>query len=457
MIGNIFIQDIDLNLARRIPLNQAKEYSVLPLYEKENKIYIATSNNGEIGKEFLNFLLEKELIFINIDSKELTRLIHGVLDYRHDNMEEKIFEEAVALGASDIHYEPVNKALNIRFRINGSLILVRKLILSEYGKIISRLKVKSNMDITEKRIPQDGKLFMNCDNQVYNCRLSTIPVVDGEKLVLRILYGDKYLSDISELNFTEEQQKTLKKIIALNSGLVIINGPTGSGKSTTLYTILNSIKGNHINITTLEDPIEVTMEGINQINLSTKKGITFSTGLRSVLRQDPDVVMVGEIRDEETAKMAVRASITGHKVYSTIHTKSPREVLLRLEEMGVSGYLVRAALGGIVSQRLIRILCKKCRRKIGEVKLENNIIDIYTKQGCDNCNGIGYGGRGLVSSVNYIDRDTREKIKDIYSDESLLSNEQMIMVIHSLLKKGSIDYYDYLNFIQGEELDEGTL
>ncbi|HEY5525667.1 MAG TPA: ATPase, T2SS/T4P/T4SS family [Clostridium sp.] len=159
----------------------------------------------------------------------------------------------------------------------------------------------------------------------------------------------------------------------------------------------------------------------------------------------------------KTAKMAVTASITGHKVYSTIHTKSPREVLLRLEEMGVSGYLVRAALGGIVSQRLIRILCKKCRRKIGEVKLENNIIDIYTKQGCDNCNGIGYGGRGLVSSVNYIDRDTREKIKDIYSDESLLSNEQMIMVIHSLLKKGSIDYYDYLNFIQGEELDEGTL
>lgn len=457
MIKNISIEDIDLNLARKIPLNQAKEYSVLPLYEKENKIHIATSNNGEIGKELLSFLLEKELVFINIDTKELMRLINGVLDYGHDNMEEKIFKEAVSLGASDIHYEPVNKGLNIRFRINGSLILVRKLILSEYGKIVSRLKVKSNMDIAEKRIPQDGKLFMNCDNEVYNCRLSTIPVVDGEKLVLRILYEDKYLSDISELNFTEEQQKTLKKIIALNSGLVIVNGPTGSGKSTTLYTILNYIKGNHINITTLEDPIEVTMEGINQINLSTKKGITFSTGLRSILRQDPDVVMVGEIRDEETAKMAVRASITGHKVYSTIHTKSPREVLLRLEEMGVNGYLVRAALGGIISQRLIRILCKRCRKKIGEIKLKNNIIDIYTKQGCDKCNGIGYGGRGLVSSVNYIDRDTREKIKSIYSDESLLSNEQMIIVIHSLLKKGSIDYYDYLNFIQGEELDEGTL
>lgn len=450
------IENIDLNLARKIPLNQAKEYSVLPLYEKENKIYIATSNNGDVGKEFLNFLLEKELVFINMNSKELLRLIHGVLDYGYENMEEKIFEEAITLGASDIHYEPVNKGLNIRFRINGSLILVRKLILAEYGKIISRLKVKSNMDITEKRIPQDGKLFMKCNDQVYNCRLSTIPVVDGEKLVLRILYGDKYLSDISELNFTEEQQKTLKKIIALNSGLVIVNGPTGSGKSTTLYTILNSIKGNNINITTLEDPIEVTMEGINQINLSTKKGITFSTGLRSVLRQDPDVVMVGEIRDEETARMAVRASITGHKVYSTIHTKSPREVLLRLEEMGVNGYLVRAALGGIVSQRLIGILCDGCKKKIGRVKLENKGIDIYTKQGCDKCNGIGYEGRGLVSSVNYIDRETREKIKSIYSDESLLSNQQMLIVIQNLLRNGSIDYYDYLNFIQGEELDEGA-
>jgi len=457
MIEDVFIEDIDLNLARKLPLNQAKEYCVLPLYEKENKIYIATSNNGEVGKEFLNFLFEKELVFIKIGSKELIRLIHGVLDYGHENMEEKFFEEAIALGASDIHYEPVNKDLNIRFRINGSLILVRKLILSEYGEIISRLKVKSNMDITEKRIPQDGKLYMNCEKEKYNCRLSTIPVVDGEKMVLRILYEDKYLSDIRELNFTVEQQKDLKKIIALNSGLVIVNGPTGSGKSTTLYTILNSIKGNSINITTLEDPIEVRMEGINQINLNIKKGITFSAGLRSVLRQDPDVVMIGEIRDEETAKMAVRASITGHKVYSTIHTKSPREVLFRLEEMGINSYLVRAALGGIVSQRLIRILCENCRRKIGKVKLENNSIDIYTKQGCEKCNGIGYAGRALVSSVNYIDRETREKIKSIYSDESLLSNIQMIKVIGDLLIKGSVDYYDYLDFIQGEELDEGAL
>lgn len=457
MRKDVFIEDIDLNFARKIPLNQALEYNILPLYEKENKIYIATSNNGNVGKEFLNFIFEKELVFIKVDPKKLIRLIHGVLDYGYKNMEEKFFEEAIALGASDIHYEPVNKTLNIRFRINGSLILVRKLIISEYGEIISRLKVKSNMDITEKRIPQDGKLFMSCDKEKYNCRLSTIPVVDGEKMVLRILYEDKYLSDISELNFTEEQQEDFKKIIALNSGLVIVNGPTGSGKSTTLYTILNSIKGDKINITTLEDPIEVKMEGINQINLNVKKGITFSTGLRSILRQDPDVVMLGEIRDEETAKMAVRASITGHKVYSTIHTKSAREVLLRLEEMGINAYLIRAALGGIVSQRLIKILCEKCRRKIGEVEVRNNSIEIYTKQGCNKCNGIGYAGRALVSSVNYIDRETREKIKYIYSDESLLSNEQMIKVIDGLLIEGRLDYYDYLDFIQGEELDEGTV
>ncbi|MBD7910033.1 ATPase, T2SS/T4P/T4SS family [Clostridium cibarium] len=229
------------------------------------------------------------------------------------------------------------------------------------------------------------------------------------------------------------------------------------GKSTTLYSIINEIKSDNINITTLEDPIEIALEGINQINLNNKIGITFSTGLRSVLRQDPDVIMVGEIRDEETAKMAVRASITGHKVYSTIHTKSPREVFLRLEEMGVEPYLIRASLGGIISQRLIRIICNECKRKIGEVNIGSNIVPIFQKTGCKACNRTGFVGRTLISAVHYLDKELKESTKNIYEDENILSNSEMVVVLKKLLISESIDYYDYLQFIEGEDLNEGEL
>lgn len=448
------IENVDLNIARKITLNQAQIYEVIPLYQEEDKIYVGTSIDNQKGREYLQFLLQKELVYIELDREKLIHLIDILLDYDYEKIEEKIFVEAIKMEASDIHFEPVKNDVNIRFRMNGALVLVRKLTQEEYGKVISRLKIKSNMDITEKRKPQDGKLFMKCQGINYNCRLSSVPVVYGEKIVLRILYGEKYLSSVESLNFTEEQLKSLRKIISVENGLVIVNGPTGSGKSTTLYSIINGVKGDHINITTLEDPIEITLEGINQINLNPKIGLAFSSGLRSILRQDPDVIMVGEIRDEETAKMAVSASITGHKVYSTIHTKSPREVFLRLEEMGVKPYLVKASLVGVISQRLIRLLCNKCRRRIGEIEIDSEIIPIFERDGCIECNRTGFIGRTLVSSVYYLDK---EITKNIYEDENILSNNQMVSVLNKLLKSESIDYYDYLQFIEGEQLDAGEL
>jgi type IV pilus assembly protein PilB len=451
------IEAVDLHIARKITLNQAKIYEVIPLYQKENKIFVGTTKDNEKGKEYLQFLLQKDLIFIELNKEDLMNLIEILLDYDYEDIEERIFGEAIKLEVSDIHFEPVRNSVNIRFRINGSLVLVRKVMLDEYGKILSRLKIKSNMDITEKRKPQDGKLFMRYGEISYNCRLSSVPVVYGEKVVLRILYGEKYLSSVESLNFTENQLQVLKKIIAIENGLVIVNGPTGSGKSTTLYSIINEIKSDHINITTLEDPIEITLEGINQISLNQKIGLAFSSGLRSVLRQDPDVIMIGEIRDEETAKMAVRASITGHKVYSTIHTKSPREVFLRLEEMGVKPYLIRASLGGIISQRLVRIICNECKRKIGEIDMDSEVVSIFEKTGCKGCNRTGFVGRTLISSVNYLDKELKESTKCIYDDENILSNNEMIVVLKKLLKSESIDYYDYLQFIEGEELNEGEL
>ncbi|MBD7910047.1 GspE/PulE family protein [Clostridium cibarium] len=223
------IEVVDLNIARKITLKQAKKYEIIPLYESEGKIFVGTIEENEKGKEYLQFLLQKDLRFIEISREELAGLTEILLDYDYEDIEQKIFGEAIKMKVSDIHFEPVKSSVNIRFRINGSLVLVRKLMMNEYGKILSRFKIKSNMDITEKRKPQDGKLFMEHEETIYNCRLSSVPVIYGEKIVLRILYGEKYLSSIEKLNFTENQIKSLKKIIAIKTGLIIVNGPTGSG------------------------------------------------------------------------------------------------------------------------------------------------------------------------------------------------------------------------------------
>ena len=449
------IEIIDINIARRITLVQAMEFEVLPLRQEGTKVYILSSTNGERGKKLLSFLFDKELIFISVLRIELIKLIESVLDYNYENIEQKIIEEAVLNKASDIHFEPCDDMLNIRFRINGSLILMRKFGIEEYSEIASRLKIKANVDITEKRKSQDGKMRVEINSTIFNCRLSTIPVVGGEKIVLRIMYQDCLLKTTKELKFSKKQQELIQKMVELKTGLFLVNGPTGSGKSTTLYSIINTIKEEKINITTLEDPIEFKMKGINQVDLNPKIGITFAEGLKSILRQDPDVIMLGEIRDEETAKMAVRAAITGHKVYSTIHTKSPREVFLRLEEMGVEGYLVRDAICGIISQRLVRILCSKCKKSIGELKLDGKLISIFNKVGCEYCRETGYTGRKLVASVNYINKSIHKELKNIYKNEEILSNKEMGDEIIELLKNGEISYMDFKQFIEGEELNEG--
>jgi len=446
------IKHLDLLIARKITLNQALEYLILPLYEKDNIVYSVAVSNSIKAKELVEFIYNKSVKFIIINEDKLLKLIYSVFN-NSENLEEDIFKEAVSMRASDIHFEPIRNIVHVRFRINGSLILVKKLILDDYLKVLSRLKVKGNMDITERRKAQDGKIIMMLDEKKFNCRLSTIPVLSGEKLVLRIIYEEKY-QKLSILNFSDKQKDKIKKIMNAKNGLIIVNGPTGSGKTTTLYSMLGEINNDDINITTLEDPVEITMDGVNQINLNPKAGITFSQGLRAILRQDPDVIMIGEIRDDETANIAVRASITGHKVYSTIHTKSPREVYFRLEDMGVKGYLIRSSLIGIISQRLISVLCENCKEFIGEQVVNSKNIKLYKKCGCDKCNGTGVIGRTLISSVFYIDKSLREKIKNIHNEEDLLSNEEMFNVLKKLLEDGKIDYYDYLKFVQGEELDE---
>lgn len=451
------IELIDLDIARKITINEAKELKVIPLYKINNSVFIATTDFDRKGNGFLNFIFKEKLEYIQKSEEDLLQLIKIFLDFNYDNLENIIFQEAIGCKASDIHFEPVEGELRIRMRVNGSLILTRILKLDEYNLILSRLKIKSNMDNAEKRKPQDGKMIVQFSNINYNLRLSTVPVISGEKLVVRIIYQDKLMTTLEELDFTLDQREKLNKIIALKNGMLIINGPTGTGKSSTLYSILNSIKQESINITTLEDPIEFNLKGINQINLNYKIGITFASGIRTVLRQDPDVIMVGEIRDEETAGMAIRAAITGHKVYSTIHTNNPREVYLRLEEMGVEDYLIRDSLCGVISQRLIKVLCEACKLKIRDINYENSKISIFKKCGCKECNQTGYSGRKMIASVNYIDKETKKKLKEIHDNQELLNNDEMLNAVEKLLIDEKIDFYDYLDFLEGQELDESKL
>ncbi|MDO5516892.1 MAG: GspE/PulE family protein [Clostridium sp.] len=447
IIREYSISDIDLKTAKSLNKEICGKYKIIPLREDEKKVYILTYEEDNIS-EYINFLYEKEIVIEKISESNYSKLINSVFGEDDREIEEAIIYNAIECRASDIHFEPMESHVTIRYRINGGLCLANKIERDLYTRLCSKIKIKSGMDITEKRKPQDGKFILRYKNIKYDLRISSIPVIYGEKLVIRILYCDNFDYKLEDLGFDEGQIDIIRKIINLNTGLVVVNGPTGSGKSTTLYTILKELDSKAINITTLEDPVEVYLANINQVSLNRKAGVTFSSGLRSILRQDPDVIMVGEIRDEETADIAVRASITGHKVYTTIHAKSPREVYLRLENMGVKNYLLKDALCGVISQRLIKVLCKKCREEDIENSKKGKII--YKKCGCRSCNYTGYEGRKIVSSAYFLSMKDRENLKNIYNNTSYLGNEGMRKNLEALLYDGSISFDDYNKFIEGE-------
>lgn len=435
-----------------ITREMCETYKIIPISDKETEVIVLACDVKNGADEYLEFIYNKKINLQSIDEKNYEKLKEIIFGIEDRNLEKTLIFNAIKNKASDIHFEPHKTYVDIRYRINGSLILVHKMDIREYATLVSKIKLNSNMDITEKRRPQDGKIMVNYNNAKYDLRVSSIPVVYGEKLVIRILYYDNFNYKLEDLGFLDDEIKIIRKIISMNNGLVIVNGPTGAGKSTTLYTILREIDSRVLNITTLEDPVEVVMDNVNQMSLNRKLDIDFSTGLRSILRQDPDVIMLGEIRDEETATMAVRASITGHKVYSTIHCKSARDVYLRLENMGIKPYLIDDALIGIISQRLVKILCSKC--KVKDKQNSFNGMTVYKKCGCKSCNYSGYEGRKVVSSVYFLQDENKKKIKELYEDSNYLSNENMKCDLEKLLAGGEIQYQDYLEFIEGERLSE---
>ena len=367
-------QDINAFLDKAFGQQQAQ--NIVELYKREQG-----DNNKEAEKE--NNARREE-----IENATIVVLINNII------------EQAVRQRASDIHIEPMEKTVRVRYRIDGNLKEIMKYDNALLGAITTRLKIMSGMDISEKRKPQDGRITTTVDRREYDIRVSNLPTVYGEKVVMRIASKEGFNVDISKLGLTERDRKVFQDILRNPHGIILVTGPTGSGKSTTLYTALSELNTEDVNIITVEDPVEANIDGINQVQVNTKANLTFASALRSILRQDPDIIMIGEIRDSETAEIAVRASITGHLVVSTLHTNSTASSVARLEDMGVESYLIADSMVGIIAQRLVRRLCE-CKKPKEATVEEKQLLGvdtdksctIYEPCGCKLCNNTGYYGR----------------------------------------------------------------
>jgi len=327
-----------------------------------------------------------------------------------------LIRQAIEEGASDIHLEPHYDKLSLRYRIDGILYDMPSPSPSLYLPIISRIKILSKMDIAEKRLPQDGGFMVKMGKRLIDLRVSSMPTIYGEKIVLRILDKSRVPLDLARLGFLPQELEVIRRGIEASCGLIILAGPTGSGKSTTLYAALNEIKSTTKNILTAEDPVEYRIEEINQVQIKPEIGLTFATALRCFLRQDPDIILVGEVRDLETAEMTIRAALTGHLVFSTLHTNNAVSTITRLVDIGIPSYLVVASLRLIIAQRLIRKLCPDCKEPY-EVRPEDipqgitlNSSVIYKAKGCEKCNFIGYKGRSVINEVILVDEEIRAAV-----------------------------------------------
>ena len=330
-----------------------------------------------------------------------------------------ILSKAICKDASDIHIEPFEDEVIIRFRIDGELSKMLTIAIESYSFLITVIKLDSGINITEKRLPQDGRMDIEIEDVKVDIRTSTIPTIYGEKIVLRILNRQALIKDKSELGFSEQAIEKIENIINKKSGILLITGSTGSGKTTTVYSILKELLNSNKNIMTIEDPVEYKIKGINQIQVNDKIGLTFDVGLKSILRQDPDIIMVGEIRDTETANTAIRAASTGHLVISTMHTNDTISSINRLIEMDIPAYLISSTLIGIISQKLVRKRCNNCSKDI----VEKNNLDklINTIQVCNKCEDKGYYGRTAMYEILEINESLKQEINN-WTDSRNTSN-----------------------------------
>ena len=441
-----------------VSLSYLKKNGILPYLIEEDTILVATSDPLNTGPlDDLQSLTEKSVTAVLCSAEEITSAIHALMEESFSSTEEvmedisdedlgsisfdleeaqdlldfsdeapiirlvnKLFYQAVKERASDIHVEPYEAKLTVRFRIDGTLYERLNPPKAFHSAMVSRLKVMAGLDIAERRLPQDGRIKIKIAGKDVDIRLSVIPTAFGERLVMRILDRASVLLGVSDLGMDDSDINSFNRIIHSSNGIVLVTGPTGSGKTTTLYAALGDLNSSARNILTVEDPVEYQISGIGQIPVNAKVGLTFSKGLRSILRQDPDIVMVGEIRDLETAEIAIQASLTGHLVFSTLHTNDAVSAVIRLVDMGIESFLVSATLRAVVAQRLVRRICDKCRENYApdelvleelgiEAKLKSKMT-FYRGIGCDSCSGTGYKGRIAIYEILVVSEAIRRLI-----------------------------------------------
>jgi len=365
--------------------------------------------------------------------------------------------KAVKARASDIHLEPFENKLSIRFRVDGVLKEVLQYQKNITQMIISRIKIMSKLDISERRLPQDGRISISVGKRDIDLRVSTLPSSFGERVVLRILEKDKTHIQLDQLGFSDEILKNFRKNLGKNEGIILVTGPTGSGKTTSLYSGLREISDRSQNILTIEDPVEYALEGIGQTQVNSKTGLTFAKGLRAILRQDPDIVMVGEIRDKETAEIAIQASLTGHLVLSTVHTNSAVNAITRLRDMGIEPYLLSSSLIFVLSQRLVRKLCPHCKTHDEDNKnlLKKYSINkkVYKSVGCDKCDNTGYLGRLSIGEFVSIDENISELIHNSASENEIsdyvyANNKKIFENGLKVLSKGDTSLSELMRVIE---------
>lgn len=481
----VSINEIGVNVsaANLITPEMALRNNILPLYQDEKTLYVAMKNpNDIITIDNLHLMTGLEICPLVAPDMELTAAIENFanmnssLDNYDDddtsddqNLSEEfsiddkpavllvnqIINNAIKTGASDIHVEALEKHMRVRFRIDGVLQEVMQNQIKLFPSVVSRVKVLGGMDIAEKRIPQDGRATVRFEDRTLDIRIATMPTVYGEKIVMRLLERSQGVVKLQDLHFSKRQFPRFEKAIHMPYGFLLVTGPTGSGKSTTLYATLAEISSDDKNTITLEDPVERRMAGINQVQMNNRAGMTFAAALRSVLRSDPDIVMVGEIRDGETAKIAVEAALTGHMVLSTLHTNDAPGAVTRLNEMGVEPFLVTSSLVGVLAQRLVRRLCPKCKEayQISKEELLKIFPDLpvdeypedeftlYRPKGCITCNNTGYKGREAVfefltvtdeMKALILDRANAAQIKELAVKQGMhtLKDEGIYKVMH---------------------------
>lgn len=481
-----------------LPQSMIEEYGIVPVAEENGRLVFATSNPldyrianmvSKYVKKRVRMVVAtpsqiKEQQDIMFNSDQQAKMYDEAQEYvmsqmsadenSKDEVEDiedqpiiklvnKMFEDAVAMKVSDIHIEPQEEEMRVRFRIDGKLREYTRVSKQLAPSIISRIKFISGMNIAEKRIPQDGRLHYNVNKTKIDMRVSDLPGVFGEKIVIRITTALGIKLQVDSIGFLPENKEKFESLLHANRGIILLSGATGSGKSTTLYTGLSQLNNDETNIITVENPVEMVIPGITQVNINEKAGLTFASVLRSILRQDPDIIMVGEIRDKETAEIAASAAITGHLVLSTIHTYNAASSVVRLIDMGVEKFMVSSSLLGVIAQKLVRKLCPYCRvpHKATESELGilgmplDSDVTIYEakKGGCDRCNHAGSKGRTAVHEVMVVDNQikhaihenkTTEQINQIAIDSGMISMKENL---RRLLVEGIISFETYFDTV----------